>query len=137
MIKDLIKLNDVAVETYVGAINRLVNPKYKQTLSTFISEHLSHKAVLSAIVEDLNLQMSASSIVEITLLIDKMNVIDMFGDEAILAAMQNNEGYINAAYECVLYHENFDEAMRVVVEHCLVCGQRHRSWIINTLKSIH
>ena len=136
VLKNLISLDFDAAEAYQAAIERLDNPEYKRQLAEFREDHLRHTRELSAVAVQLGMEPPTGPDIKEALAKGKVVMADLFGDQAILAAMKTNEDDTNTAYNRASRHKGLPPQARESIQRGLADERRHRAWILDTLDKI-
>lgn len=131
---ELCELDFDAIEAYDAAIKRLENASYKEKLTEFRNDHVSHVQKITALLTKHNLQAPDKASAKKILTKGKVVLASLIGDIAILTAMKTNEDDTNKAYERLNAHpKKWPEAVQFL-EKGWDDERRHRTWIENTIK---
>ena len=130
---DLVQLDHDAVSAYESAIARLEAPALRKQLAAFKADHERHIGELSRFLATLNVEAPAQGVIKQWLARGKVALWSMLGDEAILRAMQSNEGDTNTAYQRAEVYPGLPPQARDIVSHGRADERRHWEWITNAL----
>ncbi|MGV8948873.1 MAG: DUF2383 domain-containing protein [Candidatus Paracaedibacter sp.] len=133
-LKELIKLEYAATDSYEAAIGRLENPAYKDKLSEFKKDHEGHIKEISALLNQNKHEIPQPGIMGKQLLTTgKVILANMVGDNTILQAMKDNEIDTNTAYERMNDHTDKWPEAKEFIKNGLQDEKRHKAWLENTL----
>lgn len=129
-LKHLVELNYDTVEAYEASISRLQNPKFKENLLHFLSDHKDHIEELSDLLKkhgqepptgpDKTKQWIAKG---------KVVLANIAGDKAILEAMYSNEIDTCNAYERMTKRvDKWDDANDILQKGWEI-EQKHKKWL--------
>ena len=128
-LQQLITLDYDAIEAYDEAIKRIDDPVSKGKLAEFREDHFRHTETLGAILRQWGEEVPDGPDVKHLVTEGKVKIADLFGDKAILHAMQLNEKVTNDAYEEALKLDDLDAASHDAIKANFEDEQRHKAWI--------
>lgn len=128
-VRELIELDNAAVEAYEAAIDRLENTTYKQKLGEFRDDHKRHISELSDLLRNHNEALPSMGSVKEWLTKGKVVVANLVGDQAILTAMASNEIDTNTAYERMNERQDMWTDASDIIKRGLEDEKRHYAWL--------
>ena len=133
--KELLELEDAAIEAYEAAINRLDNASYKTKMKEFRSDHERHREEITALLKENEVDLPTMPSPKEWLAQGKVVLANLMGDDAILRAMKSNEIDTNTAYERMNERDDLTPDMQKIAERGLADERRHKRWIDETLEA--
>jgi rubrerythrin len=131
--KDLLELDNDAIEAYEVAIERIETDSYKHALLEFKKDHERHVKEITRILIDHGEEAPRGPSAKQWLTKGKVILADLLGDESILAAMRSNELDTNDAYERLNQYEDRWEDSVEFLKSGLNDERRHKAWLEKTL----
>lgn len=132
--RDLLELEYDAVETYTAAIDRLDNETYRKKLSEFKADHQRHIKEIREFLKEAGEEFSDGPSGKQVLMIGRVAISNLIGDESILKAMLAAEEDTNTAYERMLNHEDKPDNAKDFVARAREDERRHKQWLEETTK---
>lgn len=130
-VRELIELDNAAVEAYEAAIERLENREHKQKLGEFRDDHRRHIRELSDLLKNHHESLPTTGSVKEWLTKGKVVVATLVGDKAILMAMASNEVDTNTAYERMNERQDKWPSAQDILKRGLEDERRHAAWLKN------
>ncbi len=130
----MLQLEYDAVEAYKAAISRLHELRFKDQLSSFLTDHERHITELDAALREIAVQPAQKGDAKAVLAKGKVVIGGLLGDSAILMAMKTNEDDTNTAYERLVQRTDLPPRVINIVMKNLDDERRHRAWIEEQLK---
>jgi rubrerythrin len=130
-IRELIELDNAAVEAYEAAIDRLENITYKRKLEEFRDDHNRHIRELSDLLKKHSESLPSMGSVKELLTKGKVIIANLVGDKAVLMAMASNEVDTNTAYERMNSREDKWVDAIDILKKGLADEKRHAAWLNN------
>ena len=132
-LKNLVELDNDAVEAYEMAINKLKAANYKLKLIEFKEDHERHIRELNTVLE----KRGQEKIIEPTnkqwLTKGKVFLGSLIGDKTILLAMKSNEMDTNMAYERMVSHQDKWPETMMILQRGLEDERKHKAWLESVL----
>lgn len=126
----LLELEYDALEAYEVAVNKLENPLEKQKMREFMQDHQQH-------ISELTHLLKANHVSKVPdgptgkqwLTKGKVVLGSLFGDNAILLAMETNELDTNMAYERMVKRTDQWPGVQSFLNQAFIDERKHKAWI--------
>ncbi len=128
-LKDLLELEYDAIETYTAAIDRLDNENYREKLSAFRSDHEYHIEEIKRLLKSSGEEAISGPSGKQILMISRVAIGNLIGDNAILKAMLSAEEDTNSAYERMLHHKDKPDYADDFLSNAREDERRHKKWL--------
>lgn len=133
LLEDLAHLDFDAAAAYQSAIDRLENPRWRESLAAFKQDHIRHTRELGELLTRLGRTPPQEGDAKQMLTQGKVVIAGLMGDTAILRAMRTNEDDTNTAYGRAVEHRDLPAGARPVLEQALQDERRHCAWILEQI----
>lgn len=131
-LKDLLELEYDATETYTAAVDRLNDENYKAKLNEFKADHERHIEEIRKLLKASGEEFTDGPCGKQVLMIGKVAIANLIGDNSILKAMLAAEEDTNTAYERMLNHEDKPSSADEFVRRAREDERRHKQWLEET-----
>lgn len=136
VIKHLINMDFQAAEAHNAAMLRIEDPQLRTQILAFAEDHLRHARELCAVAHELGLELPAAVQAQHHLASDKMLLMGIFGDKALMMALKTNIDDTMLAYERAVAHAHLHPLAQQAVKRGLADQRRHHAWINAMLKQL-
>lgn len=133
--KELVNLDQNAVEAYEMAINRLKNDAYKSEFVKFKEEHQQHIEAIITILKNHGISEHFNSSIGKKQLLPKGKAVitNLTRDNSILLAIISNEIDIIDAYSFVYSKASRWKDTEDILKHIIDDEKRHKTWLENIM----
>jgi uncharacterized protein (TIGR02284 family) len=128
LLNHLIAVDYDAIEAYEAAIGRLGSTPDATQLRRFLDDHKRHIVELAALVRELGSEPAGHGDLKHFVTTGRVVLGGLIGDDAILRAMNSNEGHTCSAYDHAVVHEGLELAARTLLLRIMEDEKRHREW---------
>jgi rubrerythrin len=132
-IRELLHLDNAAIEAYEKAISKLDNLEYKQKLREFMHDHQEHVDKLYDLLKTHHEPLSDLQGSEKWFTKGEVVITNLVGDQAILIAMASNEIDTNTAYKLINERKDKWEDSVSILNHWLEDEKGHLAWLKNNI----